>query len=96
MTNSKLIAALTGPLFITVGASAILNRDMFPRLAQETGLIFLTGILMLLAGLAIIRVPQHLERRLACRHYRPWLVGRCRRRRAHSVSANGSNDRGRD
>ncbi len=56
MTNSKLIAALTGPLLVTMGASAILNQDMFPKLAQETGLIFLTGILLLLAGLAIVRV----------------------------------------
>lgn len=56
MNDSKLIAALTGPLLVTMGASAILNREMFPKLAQETGLIFLTGILLLLAGLAIVRV----------------------------------------
>ena len=43
-----------------MGVAMLLNRDLFPamvgQIAQNYGLIFLSGILSLLAGVAIVRV----------------------------------------
>ena len=60
MTHSKLIAALIGPVLTAMGIAMLVNHSRFPamigQLAQDQGLIFLTGILSLLGGLAIVRV----------------------------------------
>jgi hypothetical protein len=60
MAYSKLIAGLMGPLLAALGVAMLVNRDLFPRLAEriaeDTGLILLSGILLLLAGVAIVRV----------------------------------------
>ena len=60
MTQSKLIAGLIGPLMVAMGVAALLNRDVFPglmgQIARDVGLIFLSGVLLLLAGIAIVRV----------------------------------------
>jgi hypothetical protein len=60
VTHSKLIAGLIGPLLAAMGVAMLINRDLFPamigQLAQSHGLIFLSGILSLLAGIAIVRV----------------------------------------
>ena len=56
MTHSKLIAGLIGPLMVAMGVAVLLNRDHFPQIARDVGLIFLSGILLLLAGIAIVRV----------------------------------------
>jgi hypothetical protein len=60
MAHSKLIAGFIGPLLVAMGIAMLLNRDLFPamvrQMAQDYGLIFLSGILSLLAGLAIVRV----------------------------------------
>jgi len=56
MAHSKTIAALMGPLL----AAMLINRNLFPTIIGEVAhnyaLIFLSGILTLLAGLAIVRV----------------------------------------
>lgn len=60
MAYSKLIAGLIGPLLAAMGVAMLINRNLFPimigELARNVGLIFLSGILMLLAGVAIVRV----------------------------------------
>jgi hypothetical protein len=60
MPHSRLIAGLIGPLLIAMGAAMLINRDLFPKMADELvqnhGLIVLSGILLLLAGVAIVRV----------------------------------------
>ena len=60
MAHSKLIAGLVGPLLAAMGVAMLINRSLFPtligELAHNTGLIFLSGLLVLLAGVAIVRV----------------------------------------
>jgi hypothetical protein len=60
MTHSKLIAGLIGPLMVAMGVAVLFNRDFIPammgQIARDYGLIFLSGILLLLAGIAIVRV----------------------------------------
>ena len=60
VANSKLIAGFIGPLLVAMGVAMLLNRDLFSTMieqfAQNYGLIFLSGILSLLAGVAIVRV----------------------------------------
>jgi hypothetical protein len=47
-------------VFVAIGIAMLVNRSQFPemigQLAQNQGLIFLSGILSLLGGLAIVRV----------------------------------------
>ncbi len=58
--DAKTIAALTGPTLAAIGASMLLNRAaMVPlavQLSNDFGLIFISGALLLVAGLAILRV----------------------------------------
>jgi hypothetical protein len=60
MAHSKLIAGLVGPLLMAMGIAMLINRGLFPamaeQLAQDYGLIFISGVLSLLAGVAIVRV----------------------------------------
>ena len=60
MAHSKLIAGFIGPLLAALGVAVLLNRDLFPRmageLAQDHGLIILSGMIMLVAGIAIVRI----------------------------------------
>ncbi len=60
MAHSRLIAGFIGPLLAAIGIAMLFNRGLFPamieQLAQNYGLIFLSGILSLLAGIAIVRV----------------------------------------
>jgi hypothetical protein len=57
---SKLIAGLMGPLLAAIGIAMLLNRELFLRMAtqvaQDTGLLLLSGVLLLVAGVAIVRV----------------------------------------
>jgi hypothetical protein len=57
---SKLIAGLVGPVLAAIGIAMLVNHNRFPamigQLAQDQALIFLSGILSLLGGLAIVRV----------------------------------------
>lgn len=58
--NSKLIAGLIGPLLMALGCAMLINRELFPvildQISHDYGLILLSGILSLLAGIAIVRV----------------------------------------
>src|SRR5262245_37095627 len=59
MTTSKMIAGLIGATLIAIAAGMLLNLGSFPALAEQIsrdpGLIFLSGILLFVAGLAILR-----------------------------------------
>lgn len=58
--DAKSIAALAGPTLAAVGASMLLNRaDMVTlamQLSNDFGLIFISGGLLMIAGLAVLRV----------------------------------------
>jgi hypothetical protein len=58
MTTSIFLARLMGPVFLVVGAALLLNGAMFRALTQEfldsDALIFLSGLITLPAGLAIV------------------------------------------
>jgi hypothetical protein len=60
MAYSKLIAGLIGPLMVALGCAMLINRELFPvivdQISHDYGLILLSGILSLLAGIAIVRV----------------------------------------
>src|SRR5688572_26534708 len=60
MGQSRLIAGLLGPLLMAMGSAMLINRDLFPtiigQLAHNYGLVFLSGLLMFVAGVAIVRV----------------------------------------
>jgi hypothetical protein len=60
VANSKLIAGFVGPLLIALGCAILVNREIFPvivdQISHDYGLIVLSGILSLLAGIAIVRV----------------------------------------
>ena len=59
MTTPKMIAGLIGPTLIAIAAGMLLNLGSFPALAEQIsrdpGLIFVSGILLFVAGLAILR-----------------------------------------
>jgi uncharacterized protein YjeT (DUF2065 family) len=60
MAYSKLIAGLMGPVLAAMGVALLVNRGLFPamigQIADSYAIIFLSGILSLLAGIAIVRV----------------------------------------
>ena len=59
MKTSKLIAGLIGPTLVAIAAGMLLNLASFPALAEQVSrdpaLIFVSGILLFVAGLAIVR-----------------------------------------
>jgi hypothetical protein len=60
MTTAKSIAGLIGPALAAIALGILLNLASFPALAEqvsrEPALIFLSGLLLFVAGLAIVRV----------------------------------------
>ena len=58
MTTSKTIAGLIGPTLVAI--AVLLNIGSFPELAEQVSRdpapIFVSGILLFVAGLAIVRV----------------------------------------
>jgi hypothetical protein len=59
MTTSKAIAGLIGPTLVAIAAAMLLNLRSLPALAEQVSrdpaLIFLSGVLLFVAGLAIVR-----------------------------------------
>jgi hypothetical protein len=60
MNVSKTIAGLIGPTLIAVAAAILLNFGSIPALVEEAshepGLLMVSGILLFVGGLAIVRV----------------------------------------
>jgi len=60
MNVSKTIAGLVGPTFIAFAAAILLNFGSIPALVEEAshepGVVMVSGILLFVAGLAIVRV----------------------------------------
>jgi hypothetical protein len=60
MPTTKTIAGLIGPTLAAIALGVLLNLASFPALAEqvsrEPALIFLSGVLLFIAGLAIVRV----------------------------------------
>jgi cytochrome bd-type quinol oxidase subunit 2 len=65
MPSSKTIAGLIGPTLIAIAVALLLNLESFPALAESVSrdplLIFVSGVLMFIAGLAIVRVHNRWE-----------------------------------
>jgi hypothetical protein len=63
MTTSKMIAGLVGPTLVAVMAAMLLNLGSMELLTQEISrepmLILVSGVLLFIAGLAIVRVHNH-------------------------------------
>ena len=59
MTTSKMIAGLMGPTLAAIALAMLFNFDSIPELAEQVSrdpaLIFLSGVLLFIAGLAIVR-----------------------------------------
>jgi hypothetical protein len=59
MKTSKMIAGLMGPTLMAMAAGILLNLGIFPILAEQISrdpaLIFVSGILLFVAGLSIVR-----------------------------------------
>jgi hypothetical protein len=59
MTPSKMIAGLIGPTLIAIALALFLNLGSFPAMVEQVSrdpaLIFLSGVLLFVAGLAIVR-----------------------------------------
>ena len=60
LDRSRAIAGLMGPVLVAMAAALLLNKKLMPELAQQMqhdfGIIFLSGILLLVTGLSIVRV----------------------------------------
>jgi hypothetical protein len=60
MTTSTTIAGLIGPTLVAIAAGMLLNIGSFPALAEQVSrdpaLMFVSGILLFIAGLASVRV----------------------------------------
>ena len=60
MATTKMIAGLMGPTLLAIGIAMLVNARHFPEMAKQIGndpgLILVSGILLLVAGLAIVRV----------------------------------------
>ena len=58
--TSKTIAVLIGPTLVAMAVAILLNLGSFPavaeQLSRDLALIFVSGILLFVAGLAIVRV----------------------------------------
>ena len=56
---SKTIAGLIGPTFVALGLAMLINIGSFPamldQVARDPALIFLSGVLLFVAGLAVLR-----------------------------------------
>ena len=59
MSRSKMLAGLIGPTLLAIGAALLVNVALFPtfvlQVSRDPLLLFLTGILLFVAGLAIVR-----------------------------------------
>src|ERR1700732_707773 len=59
MTTSKNIAALIGPTLIAIALAMLFNLGAFPamidQVSRDPALIFVSGVLLFVAGLAILR-----------------------------------------
>lgn len=60
MSTSEFIAGLIGPLFAAIGLAILTNRSalnaMIGQIADNFAVVFLAGVLLLVAGLTIVRL----------------------------------------
>jgi hypothetical protein len=60
MANSKAIAGLIGPTLLVTGIAVFLNGSLFPQMIEAASadliIIFLSGFLLFVVGVAIVRV----------------------------------------
>jgi hypothetical protein len=63
METSKTIAGLVGPTLLAIGAGLVLNlgsiSGVLEPLSRDPALVLIYGIFLFVAGLAIVRFPNH-------------------------------------
>ena len=78
MTTSKRIAGLIGPTLVAMAVAMLLNLGSFPALAEQISrdpaLILVSGVLLLVAGLAIVREHNHWTRMARAGPTLGWLA----------------------
>lgn len=57
MTNSRQLAGLIGPTMVALGVTEAINMDVFAN--QIAPVIYLNGVILFVAGLAIVRAHNH-------------------------------------
>ena len=76
MDRSSFLARLIGPTFVAIALGMLINLSIYERMIAEALrpgiLLYLSGLLSLLAGLAIINL--HMAHGLARDHYCAWLA----------------------
>ena len=60
LVKSRYIAGLIGPALLAIAASMLINRELVAEIVAEVArnkaLIFLSGLLLLIAGLAVVQL----------------------------------------
>lgn len=56
-TNSKKLAGLVGPVLLAICASEAINMDIY--VDQSAPVVYLNGVLLFIAGLALVRAHKH-------------------------------------
>lgn len=60
MTNSEFLAGLIGPLLLAMGLALLVDRDAYRRMigeiANNSVVVFLAGVVTLVASLALVRL----------------------------------------
>ena len=68
MDRSLFLARLIGPTFVAIALGMLINLSIYERMIAEALrpgiLLYLSGLLSLLAGLAIINLQWHMDRRV--------------------------------
>ena len=91
MQPAVFIARLAGPLLVVIGVGVLLNEANYAAMIAEAAhsptLIYLSGLLTLPLGIAILNICPGLDRRLARHRYHPRLALGDRRRDAYCAAA---------
>ena len=78
MATSKTIAGLIGPTLVAIAVGILLNLGSFPAIAEQVScdpaLILVSGILLFVAGLAIVRAHNLWSGCCSARDATGWLA----------------------
>jgi len=56
-TNSKKLAGMVGPVLLAISCSEAINMDIY--IHQSAPVVYLNGVLLFIAGLALVRAHNH-------------------------------------
>jgi len=77
MSTSILIARILAIIYLSFGFGLIFSSNYYkkeiPKLLDNTGYLFLGGIMAIIAGFLIISYHNHWVKKLVCSYYNYWL-----------------------